>query len=134
MKFEIFNKDFFEFPNLSKVLEKLFPASNKMVISIIFLSELEMKELNLRLRKKDEVTDVLSLKFSEEIGEVYIASEYIKKNSGEFEREVIRMIIHGTLHILDYEHEGYFYEDNVKEEMFKIQEKYLKEFYDILEK
>ena len=133
MKFEIFNKDFFEFPNLSKVLEKLFPASNKIAINIIFLSELEMKELNLRLRKKDEVTDVLSLKVSDEIGEVYIATEYIKKNSSEFEQEVVRMIIHGTLHILGYEHEGYFYEDNVKEEMFKIQEKYLKEFYDILE-
>ncbi len=132
MKFEIFNEDLFSYKNLSKILEKLFPKNSQMIVNVVFLSEEDMQDLNSDLRGKDEVTDVLSLKISENIAEVYISPEYIQKNSKEFENEIIRMIIHGILHIMGYDHEGYFDEDKVEEEMFKIQEKYLKEFYAIL--
>ncbi len=132
MKFEVFNKSLFKCKNLSEILEKLFPEKEKMVVNVIFLSEKEMKELNNDLRGKNEVTDVLSLCVSEEMGEIYISPNYIKENTQNFEMEVIRMILHGVLHIMGYEHEGYFEEDNIVEEMFDLQERYLKRFYDIL--
>lgn len=132
MKFEIFNEGLFKYENLSEILEKLFPEQKEMTINIVFLGEKEIQELNKDLRKKNEVTDVLSLKISDEIAEIYISPEYIKKNSKDFETEVIRMIIHGILHIKGYEHKGYFDEENIEEEMFALQEKYLKEFYAIL--
>ena len=132
MKFEIFNEGLFKYKNLSGILKKLFPEQKEMIVNIVFLEQKEMQELNNDLRKKDEVTDVLSLKVSDEIGEVYISPEYIKNNSKDFEVEVVRMIIHGILHIKEYEHKGYFDEKNVNEEMFQLQERYLKEFYAIL--
>ena len=124
MKFEVFNEVLFEKEDLVKTLEKLFPEK-KMTINIVFVSEDDIRVLNRDFRKKDEVTDVLSFKLDEKTGEVYICS-----NAPDIER----MIIHGILHILGYDHKGYFDEKNVDEEMFKIQEKYLKEFYDILKK
>ncbi len=132
MKFEIFNEGLFKYKNLLEILEKLFPELKDMSVNIVFLEEKEMQDLNSDLMGKNEVTDVLSLKVSEEIAEVYISPEYIKKNTKEFEIEVIRMIIHGILHIQGYEHKGYFDEKKVDEEMFKLQERYLKEFYAIL--
>jgi probable rRNA maturation factor len=132
MKFEILNEGLFKYKNLLEILEKLFPELKGMSVNIVFLEEKEMQDLNSDLMGKNEVTDVLSLKVSEEIAEVYISPEYIKKNTKDFEIEVIRMIIHGILHIQGYEHKGYFDEENVDEEMFKLQERYLKEFYAIL--
>lgn len=133
MKFEAFNVVCFKKEDLEKTLEKLFPEQKEMVVNIIFVSENEIQKLNKDFRDKNELTDVLSFKLSKEISEIYLCSEYIKKNSENFEKEIVRMIIHGVLHIKGYEHKGYFYEDDINEEFFKLQEKYLKEFYDILE-
>ena len=132
MKFKIFNEDLFKYKNLSEILEKLFPQKKEMFVNIVFLSKKEMQELNNDLRKKNKVTDVLSLTVSDEVAEVYVCPEYIKENLKDFEKEIIRMIIHGILHIQGYEHERYFDEENINEEVFELQERYLKEFYAIL--
>jgi probable rRNA maturation factor len=134
MKFEVFNVVSFDEKNLAKTLEKLFPEQEKMVVNIVFVSENEIQKLNKDFRDKNELTDVLSFKLSDEISEIYLCPEYIKKSAQDFEKEIVRMIIHGILHIKGYNHEGYFEGSNVDEEMFQFQERYLKEFYDILEK
>lgn len=107
-------------------------------ISVIFVQEEYIAQLNLEYRQKDEVTDVLSFESGDEIGEVYVCPKYIKnkladqKITGQVPmmEEIIRMIIHGTLHILGYEHEGYFEwnggaNENI-EDMFVEQEVLLK--------
>ncbi len=132
MKFKVFNVVSFKKEELEKALEKLFPEQKEMVVNIVFVSENEIQKLNKDFRDKNELTDVLSFKLSDEIAEVYISPEYIKKNTKDFEIEIIRMIIHGILHIKGYEHEGYFDGKNIDEEMFELQERYLKEFYAIL--
>ena len=134
MKFEAFNVVCFKKEDLEKTLEKLFPEQKEMAINIVFISEKKMKQLNRDFRGKDEITDVLSFKISKEVSEIYLCAEYIKKNSENFEKEIVRMIIHGVLHIKGYEHKGYFDEDNIDEDFFKLQERYIREFYDILEK
>ncbi len=134
MKFEVFNVVCFKKKDLEKTLEELFPEQEKLVVNVVFVSEDEMKQLNKDFRGKDEVTDVLSFKISERISEVYICSEYIRKNVENFEKEIVRMIIHGVLHIKGYEHKGYFDEDDINEEFFNLQERHLSKFYDILEK
>ncbi len=134
MKFEVFNVVCFKKKDLEKTLEKLFPEKKEMVVNVIFVSEDEMRQLNKDFRSRDEVTDVLSFKISDKISEIYICSEYIKKGFENFEKEIIRMIIHGVLHIKGYEHKGYFQEDDINEEFFHLQEERLKKFYDILEK
>ena len=134
MKFEIFNPTFIKGEDLKETLEKIFPEEENKFVNIVFVSESEIKRLNSEFRKKNELTDVLSFNLSDEISEIYVCPEYIKKNAQDFEDEIIRVIIHGILHIKGYNHEGYFDEENINEEMFRVQERYVKKFYDILEK
>ena len=65
-------------------------------------------------------------------GEIYISGEYVYKSfKGEkFTEEILRLIIHGTLHILGYDHIDSLNE-NPNEEMFKLQEKLLFKYIEI---
>lgn len=134
MKFEVFNVSGLDKKDLARALNKIFPQKTNTIINVIFVSEGEIKKLNRDFRNCNEPTDVLSFNISDDLGEIYICPEYIKKNRSDAEVEIVRMIIHGVLHIIGYQHEDYFDEKNISEEMFKIQERYLKEFYDILKK
>ncbi len=133
MKFEVFNIPVFEKRELEKSLKKIFPEED-FVVNVVFVSKEKIRKLNQKLRDKDEVTDVLSFTVSPEVSEIYLCPEYIKKNSDDFEKEVLRMIVHGILHIKGYEHKHYFDEKNLNEEMFFLQERFLKKICDILEK
>ncbi len=108
--------------NIQKILEDIF--DDEMEINIVFLEEEKMVKLNNEFRKKNQVTDVLTFGPYDGIGEIYIcptATENIE-----------RMILHGILHLQGFDHEGYFDEKNLKEEMYILQEKYLEKIYDIL--
>jgi ssRNA-specific RNase YbeY (16S rRNA maturation enzyme) len=58
--------------------------------------------------------------------------EYITQNAENISMETVRMIIHGLLHIVGYDHTTYFYEDNHEEEMYTIQEKYLSQIFKVM--
>lgn len=89
-------------------------------LSFAFVSWNRIRELNKRYRKKNYSTDVLSFplqsklsavdKLEAPLGEIVICSDEVKKNArrfkSSFEKELARVIIHGVLHILGYEHEG----------------------------
>jgi probable rRNA maturation factor len=127
---------------LKEILLKNFQSYNKETkgedvfseidtINIIFTSSSEIKRLNREFRKKNSVTDVLSFTIEQDslIGEIYICPEYISKKY-PFE-EVLRDILHGFLHLLGYEHVGYFSEAlKGKEEMFVKQEDMLQNVLD----
>jgi probable rRNA maturation factor len=58
------------------------------------------------------------------MGEILISSEYLERNQRLNREELVRMIVHGILHVLGYEHEGYFSEEDTEpEKMFVKQEK-----------
>ncbi len=67
-------------------------------ISLAFVSKSEMQKLNKKFRGKNKPTDVLSF---EGINEVVICPEVVKEN----EEEMIKVFIHGILHLLGYDHE-----------------------------
>ena len=98
-------------------------------INIIFEKSVNVKRMNMEYRNKDEVTDVLSfpLDTTSISGEVYISPEYVINNfsNTQFEEEILRLIIHGILHILGYTHKEEFDEQNYSEEMYVLQEQYL---------
>lgn len=101
-------------------------------INIVLSDTSTIKEMNSEFRDMDRVTDVLAFNVDSELGEVWICPQYIK-NSAEnsdvnFDEEILRVTIHGILHVLGYDHEEYFGEknDDMQEEMYKIQEKVLK--------
>jgi probable rRNA maturation factor len=113
---------------LKKIAEKILAKEKKSGVDlfVVFLGLSESQKLNKKYRKKDQATDVLSFAYKDS-GEIVICPLTVAKNakmSGEiFEAELIRVLIHGVLHVLGYDHEK-----NKKEEekMLKKQEGYLK--------
>lgn len=82
--------------------------ARKISLSIAFVPKKRIKELNKRYRKKNKATDVLSFLYNG-LGEIIICPRQVKENAkrfGEgFKKELARVLIHGILHLLGYDHE-----------------------------
>ena len=80
--------------------------------SILLTNDKKMKYLNLKFRKKNKPTDVLSfpIKIKEKkrlyVGDIAISYEIIKKRSKKtnFFLEFDKMWIHGYLHLIGHDH------------------------------
>lgn len=76
-------------------------------LSIVFVGQGKMRKLNKKYRGKNKVTDVLS--FDNGLNEIVICLREVKKNAkrfkSTFKKELARVLIHGILHLLGYEHE-----------------------------
>jgi probable rRNA maturation factor len=78
-------------------------------------NEEESKNLNRQYRKKDYPTDVLSFPFNEELpdgfylGDIFIcypvAESQAEENNISLPEELFRLMVHGILHLLGYDHE-----------------------------
>ena len=98
-------------------LNKLKLFQNKSKNFTIFLTNNKtMKELNKKFRNKNKPTDILSFPFEKKInikkssylGDIVISYEFVDKpkklNNLEFKDKVIKIFIHGFLHLLGYDH------------------------------
>ncbi len=143
MKLEIFNtevlkKTYPEFKLSSKDINKgyveLFKEYDLGMINIIFVDNRYIQKLNKEHRGINTPTDVLSFRLDESKndGEIYISLEYVSQSfkDEKFTEEILRLIIHGTLHILGYDHIDSLNE-NPNEEIFKLQEKLLLKYIQI---
>jgi len=80
-------------------------------LTIVFTDNLEIKELNNNFRYKNKPTDVLSFPCEDEdyLGDLIISVEKAISQAKEFscslQEELVRLIIHGYLHLNGYEHE-----------------------------
>ena len=125
--------------SLKKITEKVLKKEKREgEISVALVGRARIKELNKNYRKKNRVTDVLS--FSEKevsildfpsletklsrLGEIAICLPEVKKNAKKFqatfEKELTRILIHGVLHLLGYDHE----KDKERAENMQKKEKY----------
>ena len=108
--------DFF-FNTLAKFFPKKYRFSKKKVSLTILLSDNKnIKKLNNKFRKKNKATDVLSfpserklnIKKSPYIGDIVISYEFMNKPKSlsalEFKNKVTKILIHGFLHLLGYDH------------------------------
>ena len=96
-----------------KILSKkpLFVKKNHE-FSILLTNDKKMKYLNLKFRKQNKPTDVLSFpiktkeKKRQYVGDIAISYEIIKKRSKKtnFFLEFDKMWIHGYLHLIGYDH------------------------------
>ena len=97
---------------LKKKLRKLskipYFKRKKQEFSILLTNNKKMKNLNLKFRKKNKPTDVLSfrLKNKNYIGDIAISFEIINKRSKKtnFFLELDKMWIHGYFHLIGYDH------------------------------
>ncbi len=80
------------------------------ILSLIFTGDELVRQLNTDFRKKAKTTDVLSFPMEDEeyLGEVYISVEQVIRQAPRFdnttENELCRMVTHGILHVLGYDH------------------------------
>lgn len=86
--------------------EKMEPGD----LSFIFATDSYMKKLNREFLKKDYYTDVIAFDYRQGNivdGEIYIGIEIIKRNARiyntSFLNEVVRVMVHGVLHIIGYD-------------------------------
>ena len=105
---------------IERTLEELGPAQGGEV-SLSLVTDSEIRELNRAFRGIDRVTDVLSFaqregaagpvppEAPEPLGDVVIAIPRARRQAQEYghalEREVAFLAVHGTLHLLGYDHE-----------------------------
>jgi probable rRNA maturation factor len=120
------------FAKLHKISQKRITNLTNGECTLIAVSSEKIRILNQKLFKRDEDTDVISLNSSDiekNIGDIYICPEVISENAVfyniKFQEELTRVIIHGILHLLGFDHEEHFGGSN--EEMFKIQETFVKD-------
>ncbi|KKQ11065.1 MAG: putative rRNA maturation factor, partial [candidate division WS6 bacterium GW2011_GWC2_36_7] len=111
-------------------IEEQFLDHNIQNVNIIFVDPIFIRELNTQYRNINDVTDVLSFNVdaTDLLGEIYICPEYIKSTCQEiaFKEEILRLIIHGILHLIGYDHEVELTEETKNtEKMFVKQEQIL---------
>ena len=114
------------------VAKKVLKGENKGTenLSIAFVRPEEIHKLNKKYRKKDKPTDVLSFEkvsnFKDEFAEIIICPQVVRENAKEsrlsLKKELSKMLIHGILHTLGYDHE---ISEAEEERMFRRQEYYL---------
>jgi len=96
---------------LKKIAKKVLKGENKSEaeISIALVGEGRIMELNKKYRGKNRVTDVLAFGDNDGLGEIVICLREVKKNAKKydttFEKELSKVLIHGILHLLGYNHE-----------------------------
>ena len=82
-------------------------------VTIAFVSDKAIRQLNLQFRGVDKATDVLSFPADDadgsNLGDVAIsvdtAAMQAKENALTFDGEVAQLILHGLLHLSGYDHE-----------------------------
>jgi probable rRNA maturation factor len=101
------------------------------MISITFLGRDSMRRLNARHKRLDHATDVLAFSLNgpagEVIGDVYVCPWVARREARArgipVREELIRLVVHGTLHALGRDHpEG---PERTRSDMWRRQERYV---------
>lgn len=95
------------------IAKKVLKGENREIenISLVFVGKKEMQEFNKKYRGKNKPTDVLSFNLNDKecLGEIVICPQVVKENGEKFgisfEKEIAKVLIHGVLHLLGYDHE-----------------------------
>ena len=110
------NKDLF-FQKICNAFPKKYKFLNKKVSFTLLLSNNKnIQKLNKLFRKKNMPTDILSFPLTKKfrvskqtyLGDIIISYNFINKskslNTKLFKEKVIKIFIHGFLHLLDFDH------------------------------
>ena len=127
MEIKYLNQEDFEIDTkpFSRYLKKLEKetALQKGLINVVFVNDKYIRALNKAYRGRDEATDVLSFPYyeGELVGEVYLSVETAKRQAKDHRHdlsdELIKLLIHGVLHIHGFDHE----EDGDYQKMYAVE-------------
>lgn len=102
-------------------------------ISVTFLGADSMRRLNDEYLGHDSATDVISFGLAGPaglVGDIYVCRAIALRNATRhgvpLRQELVRLVIHGTLHVLGYDHpDG---DHRIRSPMWRRQERYVKRF------
>ena len=110
-------KKFFFFNSLGSFFPKKYQFIGKKInLTILLSNNKNIQKLNKNFRNKNKPTDILSfpfekklnLKQSNYLGDIVISYEFMNKpktlDNSAFKDKVIRIFIHGFLHLLGHDH------------------------------
>ncbi len=105
------------FKKVCKAFPEKYKFSDKRVsLTLLLSNNKNIKMLNKSFRNKNKATDILSFPFSEKIkmkdqtyiGDIIISYNFIDKPKSQklknFEDKLIKIFIHGFLHLLGFDH------------------------------
>ena len=121
-------------PRCISIIKNIFKSNNIDLynINIIFTSDIFVSDLKKEFFSKSQWTDVIAFPINDKNddsieGEIYISMPTAKENAEKYdqpyEKEIARLIIHGSLHLLGYD-------DNTKKQkndMSYLEELFLKQ-------
>jgi probable rRNA maturation factor len=111
------------------VLER---EDRRATLSVTFLGRDRMRRLNQQYKGQNSPTDVLAFSLPDPagslVGDIYVchwvASREADSREIPVEEEIIRLVVHGTLHVLGYDHpEG---DERTASDMWQRQESYVR--------
>ena len=104
------------FNKILKNLPKKYSFKNKKIIITVLLSNnSKIKQLNKIFRKKNKSTDILAFPINKKVnnkifylGDIIISYEFMNKpkeiNFLEFKEKIVKIFIHGFLHLMGFNH------------------------------
>ena len=107
------NKLFFN--KIIKFFPKKYQFKKRKILITLFLSNNKsIKKLNFKFRNKNKPTDILSSPLNQKIGkkfyldDIIISYQYMDKSKKitnlDFKKKLIKIFIHGFLHLIGYDH------------------------------
>lgn len=114
------NYGYDDYAYLNEVIEETLKHEHAegAILSIIFVGNEEIQEINRDYRGKDAVTDVISFAFEDNgnvlpdgvriLGDIYVCIPRMKEQAQSYghseKRELSFLVVHGMLHLLSYDH------------------------------
>lgn len=106
---------------LKKVIEQ--DKKKEGEINIVFTDDEHLRDINKKFLSREYYTDIITFNYSEKpgvSGDIFISLERVKENARTFKetetRELLRVIVHGILHLIGYR-------DSTMEEKRRMREK-----------
>ncbi len=106
-------------------------TSSPVQLNVTFVSPERMRDLNERHIGHTGATDVIAFGLPHPgllVGDVYVCPDVARITARESgvseEEELLRLVVHGTLHVLGYEHPAG--EERYRSRMWRVQEAYVR--------
>ena len=118
-------------------IERIIGSENYLVgdINYIFCNDEYLAEIHEQYLNNTDLTDIITFDYVEEnviSGDIFISTERVRENAGifnvDFERELLRVMSHGLLHLMGYKDKSdqdtllMREKENEKIEMFHVEQ------------